>query len=61
VVDFAGVVAELEKVGFTGSLAIEMDLIAEPWVDTPEPELVTQSLNYLRELLASRPATAGAA
>lgn len=61
VVDFEGVVAELEKVGFTGSLGIELDLIAPPWVDTPEPELVTQSLDYLRQLLASRPTTAGAA
>jgi hypothetical protein len=48
-------------VGFTGSLGIELDLIAQPWVDTPEPELVTQSLDYLRGLLASRPTTAGAA
>jgi sugar phosphate isomerase/epimerase len=61
VVDFEGVVAELEKVGFTGSLGIELDLIAPPWVDTPEPQLVTQSLDYLRQLLASRPTTAGAA
>jgi sugar phosphate isomerase/epimerase len=58
VVDFEGVVAELEKVGFTGSLGIELDLIAEPWVNTPEPELVTQSLDYLRTLLASRKTTA---
>jgi sugar phosphate isomerase/epimerase len=61
VVDFEGVVAELEKVGFTGSLGIELDLIAEPWAGKPETELVTQSLDYLRELMAARPAAAGAA
>jgi sugar phosphate isomerase/epimerase len=61
VVDFEGVMAELEKVGFTGSLGIELDLIAEPWADKPETELVTQSLDYLRELMASRPARVEAA
>lgn len=63
-VDFEGVVAQLRAVGFSGSLAIELDLIAEPWVQRPEEELVVQSLDYLRELLAreaSAPSAVGGA
>jgi sugar phosphate isomerase/epimerase len=61
-VDFEGVVAELTKAGFDGSLAVELDLIADWCVDRPEPELVVESLDFLRDLIArSVPATAGGA
>jgi hypothetical protein len=45
-------VRELQAVGFEGSLGIELDLIAPQFADTPEPELVTQSLEFLRTLIA---------
>jgi sugar phosphate isomerase/epimerase len=51
-VDFEGVVAELAKAGFSGSLAVELDLLAPPWADRPEPELVIESLDFLRGLIA---------
>jgi hypothetical protein len=53
-VDFEGVLRELVGVGFKGSLAIELDLIAPQWVDRPEEELVAQSLDYLRGLIADQ-------
>ena len=60
-VDFEGVIAELRAVDFRGSLGVELDLIAEPWVRQPEEELVVQSLDYLRGLIGEQAATAGAA
>jgi sugar phosphate isomerase/epimerase len=51
-VDFEGVAAELSKAGFTGSLGVELDLLGEQWADRPEPELVTESLEFLRGLIA---------
>lgn len=51
-VDFEGVVAELNAAGFSGSLGVELDLIGDEWVDRPEEELVIQSLDFLRDLIA---------
>jgi sugar phosphate isomerase/epimerase len=51
VVDFDGVAAVLTEAGYTGSLAVELDLIAQPWEDTPEEEVVAESVEYLRGLL----------
>lgn len=52
IVDFEGVIAELHQTGFTGSLGVELDLIADRWADRPEQELVIESLDYLRDLIA---------
>lgn len=51
-VDFDGVIEVLLGVGFEGSLGIELDLIADRFEDQREEDLVTQSLDYLRELMA---------
>lgn len=51
-VDFDGVIAELVKASFSGSLGVELDLIGEQWRDRPEEELVIESLEFLRGLLA---------
>jgi sugar phosphate isomerase/epimerase len=50
-VDFDGVIDVLLDVGFEGSLGIELDLIADRFEHRPEEELVTQSLDYLRDLM----------
>lgn len=52
VVDFEGVLRELTAVGFSGSLGVELDLIAPEFADRPEPELVAESLDFLRGLMA---------
>ena len=60
IVDFDDVIAELHQAGFTGSLGVELDLIADRWADRPEQELVIESLDYLRDLIARTvPAAAG--
>ena len=49
-IDMLGVARELDKVGFEGSLAIEMDLYASPWEDRPEEENVAQSIRHLKSI-----------
>lgn len=52
VIDMPGVVKALKAGGFDGSLALEVDLIADQWADLPEEEIVTRSLLYLRTVAA---------
>ena len=51
-VDLFGVAAVLNEGGFTGSLALEMDLMAAPWDALPEEENVTASIAYLKTIAA---------
>jgi sugar phosphate isomerase/epimerase len=51
-VDLVGVAAALHAGGFTGSLALEVDLIAAPWNARPEEELVETSIAYLKSIAA---------
>lgn len=54
-IDIAGVARELDAVGFPGSLAVEMDLVAAPWVDRPEEDNVRDSIAVLKEVVAGLP------
>lgn len=60
-IDFHGIAAELEKVGFPGSLAIELDLLASPYDERTEQENVTQSIEFLKSVVADLPSTKAAA
>jgi sugar phosphate isomerase/epimerase len=51
-VDFDGVVDVLVEAGFEGSLAVELDLLADRFEDRPEEDLVTQSIEFLRVLMS---------
>jgi len=51
-VDFEGVAAVLAEAGFTGSLAVEVDLIADRWAGVPEEQIVAESVEFLRGLIA---------
>lgn len=51
-VDLVGVAAALNEGGFTGSLALEMDLMAAPWDQIPEEENVKVSIDYLKKIAA---------
>jgi sugar phosphate isomerase/epimerase len=51
-VDFEGVVAHLVDAGFTGSLAVEIDLIAPQFAHLPEELIVAESVGFLRGLLS---------
>jgi sugar phosphate isomerase/epimerase len=51
-VDFEGVVGHLADAGFAGSLAVEIDLLAPKWANTPEEQIVAESVGYLRGLIA---------
>jgi len=42
----------LNEGGFTGSLALEMDLMAAPWDALPEEENVMASIAYLKTIAA---------
>lgn len=59
-VDFDGVAKALAEAGFTGSLAVEIDLLSDRWASTPEEEVVAQSVAFVRDLVA-RHAPSGAA
>jgi sugar phosphate isomerase/epimerase len=59
-VDFEGVVGHLADAGFSGSLAVEVDLMAPQFAHMPEEQIVSESLGFLRGLLARRPQTAAA-
>ncbi|HEU4656342.1 MAG TPA: sugar phosphate isomerase/epimerase family protein [Capillimicrobium sp.] len=61
VVDFEGVASVLADAGFTGSLAVEVDLIAQPWADKPEEEIVAESVEFLRGLLQRHSSAVGQA
>jgi sugar phosphate isomerase/epimerase len=60
-VDFEGVAAVLAEAGFEGSLAVEIDLLAEPWATTPEEDVVAESVEFLRGLLARHSSAVGQA
>ena len=47
-IDLLAIARVLDEAGFEGSLAIEMDLIAEPWVSLPEEENVRKGVEYLK-------------
>jgi 3-oxoisoapionate decarboxylase len=59
-VDFEGVAGHLADAGFSGSLAVEIDLLAPAWQTTPEEQIVAESVGFLRGLLARMPVTAAA-
>jgi sugar phosphate isomerase/epimerase len=60
-IDFHGIAQELEAVGFTGSLAIELDLLASPYDERTEEENVTQSIEFLKSVVADLPSSKAAA
>lgn len=51
-VDLPGVARVLAEVGFGGSLAIELDLLASPWDEVAEEENVAQSIRYLKSIVS---------
>ncbi|WP_382308037.1 sugar phosphate isomerase/epimerase family protein [Herbiconiux sp. UC225_62] len=51
-IDFHGIARVLDDAGFEGSLAIELDLLAAPWNDRTEEENVTQSIAFLKSVVA---------
>ena len=51
-IDFVGIARVLDEAGFEGSLAIELDLLATPWNEAAEEENVTQSISYLKSVVA---------
>ena len=51
-VDVPAVVSALADAGFEGALDVELDFPAPEYADRPEEELVTESLAYLRPLVA---------
>jgi len=59
-IDFHGIAQELENVGFAGSLAIEMDLLASPFDERTEEENVTQGIEFLKTVVADLPSTKSA-
>lgn len=51
-IDMLGVARELDRAGFEGSLAIELDLLASPWDEATEEENVAQSIRHLKWIVA---------
>lgn len=51
-IDFPAIARILDDAGFEGSLAIEMDLLAEPYDTRTEEENVRQSIEYLKSIRA---------
>ncbi len=51
-IDIPALARVLNEAGFTGSLAVELDLLAAPWADRREEDLVAESLSYLRSVTA---------
>jgi sugar phosphate isomerase/epimerase len=49
-IDLPSIARVLVEAGFTGSLAIELDLLAEPWSRRPEEENVRASVEFLKTL-----------
>jgi len=47
-VDVPALARVLDEAGFTGSLAVELDLLAPTWADRKEEDLVAESVAYLR-------------
>jgi sugar phosphate isomerase/epimerase len=52
-VDVPALAAVLDRAGFRGSLAVELDLLAPPWAAQHEEDLVAESLTYLRSVIAA--------
>jgi 3-oxoisoapionate decarboxylase len=50
-VDMPAVAQALAAGGFEGALGVELDLLAPQWADTPEEDLVAESVSYLRDLV----------
>jgi sugar phosphate isomerase/epimerase len=49
-IDLLGIARVLDEAGFEGSLAIEMDLMAEPFDQIPEEENVAQGIAHLKSI-----------
>lgn len=49
-IDIVGIARELKAVDFQGSLAIELDLMAQPWDERSEEENVAASIAYLKQV-----------
>jgi sugar phosphate isomerase/epimerase len=49
-VDFEGIARVLQDANFQGSLAVELDLMAEPWEARTEEENVAESIAYLKQI-----------
>lgn len=60
-VDLEGVAKALAEGGYTGSLDLEMDLMATPWDAVPEEENVRVSIEYLRSVAATADAAGSGA
>ena len=52
IVDLPGVVRQLRRGGYDGTLMLELDLMAQPWATLREEDIVRESVAYLRTLLA---------
>lgn len=50
-VDIPAIARVLQGAGFAGSLAIELDLMADPWAQRTEEENVTDSIAYLKQVV----------
>jgi 3-oxoisoapionate decarboxylase len=57
-IDLPAVAKVLVDAGFEGSLAIELDLLGEPWADRTEEDNVRQSIEYLKSIRAQLTAAA---
>jgi len=55
-VDVPALVRVLDEAGFQGSLAVELDLLGDPFAERAEEDLVAESLAYLRTVVAPTPA-----
>lgn len=51
-IDLPAIAKVLDDAGFKGSLAIELDLLAAPYNERPEEEIVRQSVEYLKKIRA---------
>lgn len=51
-IDFLSIARVLDDAGFEGSLAIELDLLASPWSEATEEANVTQSISFLKSIVA---------
>jgi 3-oxoisoapionate decarboxylase len=53
VIDMPAVIAALHDGGFDGCLAVEIDLVGEQWLDQGEEQIVSTSVERLREMIPS--------
>jgi len=56
-VDIPALARVLDEAGYEGSLAVELDLVAAPYNERPETELVAESVEFLKSVAA--PAVGG--